>query len=235
MIDYGRETHLCGKKWYYRLTLADGRRVTAQGMHGQASDGADWPPPPNRTGRRKSGPDWWTPKELAYRDHQAPTAGGTPDRLGGIPQEPRERRPSISSYRPAALVESWRSSGVPGWPTSTRRRTRSGPSLPRYEATLAEWVAPARLSDLTAERVQKALATLRAEGRSLATCNHYRTAVKAFSEVVPRCPPDPGRWPPRGQRLQRQGRPPARSPDHQSWMSCNGSSRLRSEARWSWG
>ncbi len=53
--------------------------------------------------------------------------------------------------------------------------------LPRYEATLAEWVAPARLADLTAERVQAALATLRAEGRSLATLNHYRTAVKAFS------------------------------------------------------
>ena len=31
-------------------------------------------------------------------------------------------------------------------------------------------------------RVQKALATLRGDGRSLGTCNHYRTAIKAFSK-----------------------------------------------------
>jgi integrase len=47
---------------------------------------------------------------------------------------------------------------------------------------LAKWVASARLSDLTAKRVQKVLATLQAEGRSLGTCNHYRTAIKAFSK-----------------------------------------------------
>jgi integrase len=35
---------------------------------------------------------------------------------------------------------------------------------------------------VTAERVQKALATLRGEGRSLGTCNHYRTAIKAFAK-----------------------------------------------------
>jgi len=50
------------------------------------------------------------------------------------------------------------------------------------EATLTKWVASARISDLTAERVQKALATLKAAGRSLATCNHHRAAIKAFSK-----------------------------------------------------
>jgi site-specific recombinase XerD len=43
-------------------------------------------------------------------------------------------------------------------------------------------VATARLSDLTAERVQAALATLKMEGRALATCNHHRAAIKAFSK-----------------------------------------------------
>jgi integrase len=53
---------------------------------------------------------------------------------------------------------------------------------PRYAAALAEWVSKAQLSDLTGERVQRAMATLRAEGRSLATCNHHRAAIKAFSK-----------------------------------------------------
>src|SRR5262249_55420844 len=37
----------------------------------------------------------------------------------------------------------------------------------RAEANLTSWVASARLSDLTPERVQKALGTLKSEGRSL--------------------------------------------------------------------
>src|SRR5262249_44105774 len=41
---------------------------------------------------------------------------------------------------------------------------------------------PARLSHLTAERVQSALRRLREEGRSLATCNHHATAVCAFAK-----------------------------------------------------
>jgi len=52
----------------------------------------------------------------------------------------------------------------------------------RAEANLTKSVTSAQLSDLTPERVQKALATLKTEGRSLATCNHHRAAIKAFSK-----------------------------------------------------
>ncbi len=38
-----------------------------------------------------------------------------------------------------------------------------------------------RLSDLTPSRVQAALADLRASGRSLATCNHHRAAIRGFT------------------------------------------------------
>src|SRR4029077_19779337 len=48
-------------------------------------------------------------------------------------------------------------------------------------STLSEVIATARLHDLTAESVQKALMTLKAAGRSLATCNPHRAAIKAFS------------------------------------------------------
>jgi integrase len=48
-------------------------------------------------------------------------------------------------------------------------------------ATLNKYIASARLADLTVERVQRSLATLRKEGRSLLTCNHHRTAIRSFS------------------------------------------------------
>jgi integrase len=54
--------------------------------------------------------------------------------------------------------------------------------IPKAEETLTKWVATARLSSLTTDRVQNALATLKREGKSLATCNHYRTASMAFSK-----------------------------------------------------
>src|SRR5262249_14183553 len=47
----------------------------------------------------------------------------------------------------------------------------------RAEERLRRSIAPARLSDLIAERAQQALATLKAKGRSLATCNYHRAAI----------------------------------------------------------
>ena len=47
--------------------------------------------------------------------------------------------------------------------------------------TLAERLGGARLADLSPARVQSALATLNDAGRSLATCNHHRSAVRGFS------------------------------------------------------
>jgi hypothetical protein len=38
-----------------------------------------------------------------------------------------------------------------------------------------------RLSDMTASRVQAALAALRSQGVALGTCNHHRAAIRAFS------------------------------------------------------
>jgi integrase len=46
---------------------------------------------------------------------------------------------------------------------------------------LTGYLEAARLGDLTPARVQEALATLRLHGRSLATCNHHRTAIRGFT------------------------------------------------------
>ena len=51
----------------------------------------------------------------------------------------------------------------------------------RASGLAAKWLGSARLADLTPSRVQDALATLKAGGRSLATCNHHRAAIRGFS------------------------------------------------------
>jgi integrase len=46
---------------------------------------------------------------------------------------------------------------------------------------IANAITPARLSSLTRDKVQEAIARFKAAGWSLQTCNHYRAAAKAFS------------------------------------------------------
>lgn len=60
-----------------------------------------------------------------------------------------------------------------------KRMTRPQQALAR--ATIGQLVSKARLSDITTDRVQAALATFRDSGRSAETCNHHRNAVRAFT------------------------------------------------------
>jgi integrase len=121
------------------------------------------------------------PKAEAYRDHEArPLAehvvawGESIAAEGAAPKHVEIATGRVR--RIIALVRGARLSEV--FPTTRRRLS----DVARAHRKLAEWVAPARLSDLTAERVRKALATLKAEGQSLQTCNHYRNAVRSFSK-----------------------------------------------------
>jgi integrase len=61
-------------------------------------------------------------------------------------------------------------------------RTARRDERPKFGAALAGYVARARLADLTEERARKALAALKAEGRSLQTCNHHRASIRAFAK-----------------------------------------------------
>ena len=47
---------------------------------------------------------------------------------------------------------------------------------------IAAAIAQARLSDLTRQKVQDAIAQFQGAGSSLQTCNHYRAAIRAFSK-----------------------------------------------------
>ena len=60
-----------------------------------------------------------------------------------------------------------------------KRMTRS--QCDETRRRVAQKIAPARLSDLSAAKVQSGLARFRETGRSLETCNHYRRAVCGFA------------------------------------------------------
>ncbi len=47
---------------------------------------------------------------------------------------------------------------------------------------IVDAIAPARLSSLTRDKVQDAIAQFKAAGWSLQTCNHFRASAKAFSK-----------------------------------------------------
>jgi integrase len=61
-------------------------------------------------------------------------------------------------------------------PTNAKRA-----DLSRFKLAFSKWTQGVRLSDLTTDAVQRALATLKWEGVALATCNHYRTAIQGFA------------------------------------------------------
>ncbi len=77
--------------------------------------------------------------------------------------------------------------GWPPWLAVALWRTIDPPKRARQadrdraDAALSRALAAGRLSDLTSDRVQAALAMLRDAGRSLTTCNHHRAAIRWFS------------------------------------------------------
>ena len=107
-------------------------------------------------------------------------ATGASDCLVGVPRipglDPQAYRPvaHAATRRIVALVRGAKLADIDP-PKSTPRSERH-----RYEAALSRWTEQARLSDLDTERVQKALATLRKEGKSLQTCNHYLACIVSF-------------------------------------------------------
>jgi hypothetical protein len=120
------------------------------------------------------------PRELAYRDHEGKSLADHLDVYAAhlTDKGSTEAHIALSISRSRRVVALFRGASV----AEIEPANSSAAELARAAAALANWIAPARLSDLTAERVQAALATLREEGRSLATCNHHATAICGFAK-----------------------------------------------------
>jgi integrase len=119
------------------------------------------------------------PKDEAYRGHQArPLA----DHLAGwhaslIAKGHTAKHADQSVDRVRRLIAVM----FGARPDDIDGKTMSRPEQEQARLLIARLVAKAHLSDLTADRVQATLATIRDSGRSLQTCNHYRACVRAFA------------------------------------------------------
>lgn len=120
------------------------------------------------------------PKAEAYRDHEArPLAAHLDAYAAHLADKGRtEAHIDLTISRARRVVALFRGARL----DDIEPANSSADELARAAARLSEWIAPARLSDLSAERVQAALANLKDRGRSLATCNHHATAICGFAK-----------------------------------------------------
>lgn len=120
------------------------------------------------------------PKAEAYRDHElTPLARHVADwQADLIARGFTAKHADHASNRVRRLV-----TVILGSPPD-RFDPRSLPAADRRKMTekLTAAMARARLSSLTAESVQNAMARIRDSGSSLQTCNHYRATARAFSK-----------------------------------------------------
>ncbi len=168
-----------GKVWYYRFVDGDGKKLERKGcsdrrMTEDIARAAESEAASIRGGLAN-------PKELGYRDHATLSISDhttawveSLEAKGATPKHvelfTRRARRVFALVRGAKLAEI----------EPAKNATRA--DIKKAEESLKTWVEPARLADLTEERVQKALATLKAEGRSHQTCNHHRAAARAFAK-----------------------------------------------------
>jgi len=180
-----------GRIWYYAFIDADGRQKRFKGCSDRRETermaaAAELEAAKIRTGLVD-------PRQLAYRDHAArPIAEHLQDFKAHL-----AARGSTSKYVGLTIQQARRllalASGAEFSEVVPPRTTKRA-ELDRIEAHIDRLLASAKLAILDAGRIQAALKTLRSEGLSPRTCNHYRTSVKSLASWVwksGRLPADP--------------------------------------------
>ena len=117
------------------------------------------------------------PKELTYKEHaDKPLADHLADWHSDLLAKGKTANyADLSRDRAGKLVAMVNGASlddlVPG---------RKAEAMERAARLLADELARARFADLTAEKIQAALARLRDKGRSAQTANHFRAAIRSF-------------------------------------------------------
>ena len=168
-----------GNVWYFRYTDGNGKRVMRKGCSDRRVTEEMAAAAMSRAARVREGVI--DDKDYAYRDHEAVPLSDHVDSWTESMSAAGSSSKHIDLFatrvrRVVALLVGAKLADI----EPARRASRS--EIARAAAGLAAAIGKVRLSDLTEERAQKALATLRGEGRSLQTCNHHRAAIKAFSK-----------------------------------------------------
>ncbi len=167
-----------GRVWYYRVVDADGvqrehkgcpdrRETEAMARHAE-------------TGAAHARAGLTDPKAEAFRRHEARPIADHLDKfeastLAKGTTLKHTRLFSDRARRVVALAAGGRLDAIDPPQRSTKAQRA------RMAEALTDLLAGARLSILTPSGVQGALSTLKAGGRSLATCNHHRAAIRAFA------------------------------------------------------
>lgn len=166
-----------GRTWYYRFVDADGVKRERPGCPDRRATEDMARKAETEAAQIRNGTA--DPRQFAYRDHAARSLSvhmadwiKSLNAKGCTPKHTKLF--SDRAARVVALVLGAELSEIEAAkPTKT--------NIERAEKALAGRVGSGHLSDLTADRVQAALAGLRQRGKSLATCNHHRAAIRAFS------------------------------------------------------
>jgi integrase len=167
-----------GRVWYFRFVDADGVKRERKGCSDKRATEELARAAESEAAKIREG--LVDAKDLARRDHQArPLADHLDAYAAHLADKGRtEAHITLTISRARRVVALFRGAPL----ADIEPANSSADERARAAARLADWTAPARLSDLTAERVQAALATLREAGRSLATCNHHATAICGFGK-----------------------------------------------------
>jgi integrase len=168
-----------GNIWYYRYTDASGKRVMRKGCTDKRVTMEMAANAICRVARVKEGVV--DEREYAYKDHGA-----------------RPLSEHFASWEQALVARGAKAKHVDLFTARAKRvvallmgarladiepyRSNQPVDAARAAANLAARVEDARLSDVTEERAQQALAALKKAGRSLTTCNHHKAAIKSFAK-----------------------------------------------------
>jgi integrase len=164
-----------GRVWYYRFVDADGVQHERKGCPDRRETEAMASAAEAESAKVRAG--LIDPKALGFRAHEARPLG---DHLAKWRRDTQARGKTPKhaelyherAGKLAAIVRGVRLADLePG---------RKFEALERAARTLADSLTAGRLTDLTPERIQSALAVLRDAGKANQTVNHYRAAIRAF-------------------------------------------------------
>jgi integrase len=167
-----------GKLWYFRFTDADGVKVERKGCPDRRETERMAFEAEVEAARLRSGS--LDPRDLrATKEGRRPVATHLDDfRTFLLAKGGTDKHADLTHDRCRRVVAL-----VAGASLATIDPTRSAPKAERERArsVVSGMVGSMRLADLTPASVQSALAALKNGGRSLATCNHHRAAIRGFS------------------------------------------------------
>jgi integrase len=168
-----------GNIWYFRYTDADGKRVMRKGCADKKVSEEMLAAAERDAARVRAG--IVNTKELAYKEHEKTPLAVHLDAWEQSLSDAgsKDKHVRLFSARARRVVALAMGAKLRDVEPAQHNKTAD---VAKAARNLADYLARAHLSDLTEERVQKALATLRREGRSLQTLVHHRAAARAFSK-----------------------------------------------------